>query len=596
MNPLRRVLPYATRHRAGIVVGLVLVAVSNLAGVAMPWLIGRAIDLLDATGVTLAAIAAYAGLIVGATAVSGAARFGMRKLLNSVSRRIENDLREDVFEHLLRLDARFYGRMPTGELMSRLTNDTQAVRMAIGPGVMYMVNTLVLGVLAVAVMVSYDLRLTLLSLIPLVFLGPVMGYFGRVIHRRFERIQKHFGVLSTMVQENLSGVRIVRAYTQESAQEAEFDLLNREYFDRNMSLARTSAMFHPLLAILAGLGVLAVLWFGSLDVMAGRISAGGFVAFFFYLALLIWPMIAIGWVVNLFQRGAASMSRIAEILDADPAIVEPGEPAAVTTIEGDIEFRDVWFRYPGTDRDVLCGVTFRIPAGATAAIVGPTGAGKSSIIALMTRRYDPTRGQVLLDGTPLDRIPLDTLRAAVGLVPQDAFVFSETIADNIALGLPPGAGRDGRIEAAARVAQLDEAIAVFPLGFETRLGERGVNLSGGQRQRTTLARALARNAPVLILDDSLSAVDTHTETAILEGLGTVFTGRTAVVVSHRVSAVMNADTILVLEDGRIVEQGRHADLVAAGGLYATLLRRQLLAEGLEAEPVAADSNGTLRSL
>jgi ATP-binding cassette subfamily B protein len=596
MNPLRRVLPYARRYRAGIVVGQVLVAVSNVAGVAMPWLIGRAIDLLSATGVTLAAIAAYAGLIVGATAVSGAARFGMRKLLNSVSRRIENDLREDVFEHLLRLDARFYGRMPTGELMSRLTNDTQAVRMAIGPGVMYMVNTLVLGVLAVAVMVSYDLRLTLLSLIPLVFLGPVMGYFGRVIHRRFERIQKHFGVLSTMVQENLSGVRIVRAYTQESAQEAEFDLLNREYFDRNMSLARTSAMFHPLLAILAGLGVLAVLWFGSLDVMAGRISAGGFVAFFFYLALLIWPMIAIGWVVNLFQRGAASMSRIAEILDADPASVEPGEPAAVTTIEGDIEFRDVLFRYPGTDRDVLCGVTFRIPAGATAAIVGPTGAGKSSIIALMTRRYDPTRGQVLLDGTPLDRIPLDTLRAAVGLVPQDAFVFSETIADNIALGLPPGAGRDGRIEAAARVAQLDEAIAVFPLGFETRLGERGVNLSGGQRQRTTLARALARNAPVLILDDSLSAVDTHTETAILEGLGTVFTGRTAVVVSHRVSAVMNADTILVLEDGRIVEQGLHADLVAAGGLYATLLRRQLLAEGLEAEPVAADSNGTLRSL
>ncbi|HUF69926.1 MAG TPA: ABC transporter ATP-binding protein [Longimicrobiales bacterium] len=596
MNPLRRVLPYARRYRAGIVVGLVLVAVSNLAGVAMPWLIGRAIDLLEATGVTLAAIAGYAGLIVGATAVSGAARFGMRKLLNSVSRRIENDLREDVFEHLLRLDARFYGRMPTGELMSRLTNDTQAVRMAIGPGVMYMVNTLVLGVLAVAVMISYDLRLTLLSLIPLVFLGPVMGYFGRIIHRRFERIQKHFGVLSTMVQENLSGVRIVRAYTQESAQEAEFDVLNREYFDRNMSLARTSAMFHPLLAILTGLGVLAVLWFGSLDVMAGRISAGDFVAFFFYLALLIWPMIAIGWVVNLFQRGAASMSRIAEILDADPAIVEPGEPAAVATIEGDIEFRDVWFRYPGTDRDVLCGVTFRIPAGATAAIVGPTGAGKSTIIALMTRRYDPTHGQVLLDGTPLDRIPLDTLRAAVALVPQDAFVFSETIADNIALGLPPGAGRDGRIEAAARVAQLDEAIAVFPLGFKTRLGERGVNLSGGQRQRTTLARALARNAPVLILDDSLSAVDTHTETAILEGLGSVFTGRTAVVVSHRVSAVMNADTILVLEAGRIVERGLHADLVAAGGLYATLLRRQLLAERLEAEPVAADSDGTIRSL
>jgi ATP-binding cassette subfamily B protein len=266
----------------------------------------------------------------------------------------------------------------------------------------------------------------------------------------------------------------------------------------------------------------------------------------------------------------------------------------VEPVEGDIEFRDVWFRYPGSERDVLRGVSFRIPAGATAAIVGPTGAGKSTIIALMTRRYDPTRGQVLLDGVPLDRIPLDTVHAAIALVPQDAFVFSETIADNIALGLPPGVGRDGRIEAAARVAQLDEAIAVFPLGFETRLGERGVNLSGGQRQRTTLARALARDARLLILDDSLSAVDTHTETAILEGLGGVFSGRTAIVVSHRVSAVMNADPILVLDDGRIVERGRHVDLVAAGGLYATLLRRQLLAEGLESSAVAAPSDGTIR--
>jgi ATP-binding cassette subfamily B protein len=594
MNPLRRILPYAARYRGGIFAGLGFVALSNLAGVAMPWLVGRAIDSFDTPGVTLSDIAGYAVLIVLATVVSGAARFGMRKLLNSISRRLENDLREDVFDHLLRLDAGFYGRMPTGELMSRLTNDTQAVRMAIGPGIMYMVNTLVLGVLAIAVMISYDLRLTLLALVPLVLLGPVMGFFGRIIHRRFERIQQHFGVLSTMVQENLSGVRIVRAYTQESAQEAEFDRLNREYFDRNMSLARTSALFHPLLAILTGLGVLAVLWFGGLDVMAGRITAGDFVAFFFYLGLLIWPMIAIGWVVNLFQRGTASMGRIAEILDAEPAITEPRQPAALARIEGDIEFRDVWFRYPGSERDVLRGVTFRIPAGATAAIVGPTGAGKSTIIALMTRRYDPTRGQVLLDGVPLDRIPLDTLHAAIALVPQDAFVFSETIADNIALGLPPGARRDGRIEAAARVAQLDEAIAVFPLGFETRLGERGVNLSGGQRQRTTLARALARDARLLILDDSLSAVDAHTETAILQGLGGVFTGRTAVVVSHRVSAVMNADPILVLDDGRIVERGRHVDLVAAGGLYATLLRRQLLAEGLESSAVAAPSDGTIR--
>jgi ATP-binding cassette subfamily B multidrug efflux pump len=595
MNPLRRILPYAARYRSTIVAGLFFVAVSNVAGVAMPWLIGQSIDALGRPDATLGLIARFAGLIVAATLISGSARFGMRKLLNSTSRRIENDLREDVFDHLLRLDAGFYGHMPTGELMSRLTNDTQAVRMAIGPGIMYMVNTLVLGVLAIAFMVSYDLRLTLLALVPLVLLGPVMQYFGRIIHRRFERIQKHFGVLSTMVQENLSGVRIVRAYTQESAQESEFDALNREYFERNMSLARTSALFHPLLAILAGLGVLAVLWFGGLDVMSGRISAGDFVALFFYLALLIWPMIAVGWIVNLFQRGAASMGRINEILDAEPAIREPAPAVAVhTPIRGEVEFRDVWFRYPGTERDVLRGVSFRIPAGATAAIVGPTGAGKSTMIGLMTRRYDPTGGEVLLDGVSVDRYPLDALRSAVALVPQDSFVFSETIADNIALGLPLGVERDGRIEAAARVAQLDEAIALFPRGFETRLGERGVNLSGGQRQRTTLARALARDAKLLILDDSLSAVDTHTETAILQGLGGVFAGRTAVVVSHRVSAVMNADPILVLDDGRIVEHGLHTELVAAGGLYATLLRRQLLAEDIEAEPVAGRSDGTIR--
>jgi ATP-binding cassette subfamily B protein len=308
---------------------------------------------------------------------------------------------------------------------------------------------------------------------------------------------------------------------------------------------------------------------------------------------LTWPIIAIGWVINLFQRGAASMARISQVFAETPAIRSPETPSPIAALRGEVEFRDVWFRYPGTDRDVLVGVSFRIPAGATAAIVGPTGSGKSTIVALLTRRFDPTRGQVLLDGVPLDRLPLDVLRRAIASVPQDAFVFSETIADNIALGLPPGDPRNGRIEAASRVAHLDEAIRLFPQGFQTRLGERGVNLSGGQRQRTTLARALARNARVLILDDALSAVDTQTETEILRGLTGVFADRTAVVVSHRVSAVMNADSIFVLDGGRIVERGRHPDLIAAGGLYATLLRRQLLTEGLEAETVAAPPDETV---
>jgi len=591
MRKLLRLLPYARPYRGAIAIGLVLVVFANVAGILLPWLIGRAIDALNRPAATLSMVVEQAVWIVLTTVVSGAARFGMRKLLNGVSRQVETDLRDALFGHLLQLDAGFFGRMPTGELMSRLTNDTQAVRMAIGPGLMYMTNTLVIGVFALIVMFGFDVRLTLLSLVPLVFLAPVMAWFGRVIHRRFERIQQHYGVISTMVQENLSGVRIVRAYTQESAQEAEFDGLNREYFERNMSLARTSALFEPVLTVLTGLGVLVVLWAGGTDVMVGRITAGQFVAFFFYLGLLTWPIIAIGWVINLLQRGAASMGRIQQVFDAEPAIRSP-EWAGTPAFRGAIEFRDVWFRYPGTDRDVLRGISFRIEAGATAAIVGPTGAGKSTIVALLTRRYDPTRGQVLLDGVPLDRIPLDRLRRAIALVPQDAFVFSETIASNIALGLPTGTGRDGRIEEAARIAHLDDAIALFPHGYETRLGERGVNLSGGQRQRTTLARALARDATVLILDDALSAVDTQTETAILKGLGGVFAGRTAVVISHRVSAVMNADRILVVHDGRIVERGRHGELLAAGGLYATLLRRQLLADGLDGA-VAGTSGETI---
>lgn len=590
MHSLKRLIPYARPFRRGLAAGFMFVALANLAGIAMPWLLGRAIDSLAAPDASLRIVLGYAGFIVLATALSGAARFGMRQLLNSISRRVEVALRDDLFDHMLRLDAGFYARMPTGELMSRLTNDTQAVRMAIGPGLMYLVNTFVMTALALAVMFGYSVRLTLLSLVPLSLLPPVMLYFGRIIHRKFERIQKHFGVLSTMAQENLSGVRIVRAYVQESAQEAEFEEANREYFRRNMSLARTSAMFHPLLGVLVGLGVLVVLWFGGLQVMAGRMTAGDFVAFFFYLGLLAWPMIAIGWVINLFQRGAASMGRIEAVLDETAAIAEPAEPTQARVARGEIEFRDVWFRYPGTERDVLRGVSLRVPAGRSVALVGPTGSGKSTIAGLLTRRYDPTAGEVLLDGIPLRDLPLDRLRAAIAVVPQDAFVFSQTIRENIEFGLVPGTDPDGRVEEATRIARLEETVRDFPAGFDTRLGERGVNLSGGQRQRATLARALVRDAPVLILDDALSAVDTQTETRILRGLRDVLARRSSIVISHRVSAIMNADRIFVLDDGRVAEEGRHADLAAAGGLYATLLRRQLLAEGLESELVAPNAD------
>ncbi len=579
MKQLKSVLPYVQRYRRGLAVGLLFVALSNAAPAATPWLTGLAIDAMQQTGTTSRTILQLAAIVVGVNVLNAFARFGMRQMLNGISRRIENDLREDFFAHLTRLDATFYGTTRTGDLMSRATNDTQAVRMAVGPGIMYLVNTVITTALSLAFMLRYSPKLTAVAIVPLLLLPFVMVYFGRVIHRQFDHIQEQFGVLSTMVQENLTGVRIVRAYVQETAQADAFDALNHAYMKQNMDLAKTSSVFHPLLTVLTGIGLLAVMWYGGIEAMRGTISLGDFVAFSTYLVMLTWPMIALGWVVNLFQRGAASMARIDRIMNTLPAVVTTASPRQLDDIRGHLEFRNVSFRYPGTSRDVLADVSFVIPAGSTTALVGPTGSGKSTIIALLTRQYDPTAGAILLDGVPLRDLPIPTLRSAFGLVPQEAFVFSETIRDNIGFGIDDPAGH-GRVEHAADVAQLSETIAGFPLGFDTLLGERGVNLSGGQRQRTTLARAIARDPAVIILDDALSAVDTHTEKQILQGLRAELAERTAVIVSHRVSAVMDADQILVLDRGTILERGRHPDLVATGGLYATLLRRQLLEETL----------------
>jgi ATP-binding cassette, subfamily B, multidrug efflux pump len=587
VNQLRSVLPFVRPYRLGILAGLGLIVLANGFAILVPDLIRQAIDLLGLPGVTRNDLVRVALGIVGFAVLAGVARFGMRQLLNAISRRVEADLRDAFFEHLIRLDAAFFGATRTGDLMSRATNDLQAVRQAIGPGVMYLVNTIIGTAAALFFMLRYSPRLTAIALVPLALLPFVMSYFGRVIHRKAERIQEHLGTLSSMVQENLSGVRIVRAYSQESAQQMEFEELNREYMDRNMALARTSAVFHPLLSILTGLGLLAVLWFGGRQVIAGDLTAGEFVAFIFYLAMLTWPMIALGWVINLFQRGAASMGRINGIMTTDITVGEPAQPVAMGAIAGAVEFRNVWFRYPGTERWVLRDVSFRIDPGETTAVVGPTGAGKSTVIALLTRRYDATKGEVLIDGTPIDRVGLEPLRAAIAVVPQDAFVFSDTIENNIGLSVPAGADRHARVRRAAAVAQLTDTIASLPDGFETRLGERGVNLSGGQRQRTTLARAIAREPAILVLDDALSAVDTHTETRILASLREVLRLRTAIIVSHRVSAVMNADQIVVLDDGRLVERGTHAELLAADQVYSALLRRQLLEEDLEGDALAA---------
>jgi ATP-binding cassette subfamily B multidrug efflux pump len=585
LKQLRPLVPYARRYRARIAVGLSLVVVANLFSLTWPYLLKLAIDALG-QGITPAGLAAYAGAIVGFSLLGGTSRYFMRQLINGMSRHVENDLRDDYFAHLLRLAPDFFGRVPTGELMSRATNDIPAVRMVIGPAIMYLVNTTVVSVIALTMLMLIDPRLTLLAILPLAAVPPTTIYFGREIHQRFEAIQAQFGHISTMAQENLAGARIVRAYVQEDAQAERFAGLNLDYLRRNLRLARIWGLFFPALMLLTGLGTVIVLWVGGHDVIAGRITIGDFVAFVFYLLQLTWPMIALGWVINLFERGSASMGRIQEIMSEEPSIRDAERPVEIEVPQGAIEFRNVSFRYPGTERDVLRDISFTIEPGQTAAIVGRTGSGKSSVVRLIPRLYDPDEGEILLDGLPIKEIRLDQLRRLIAMVPQEPFLFSETLGANIAFGLRDGGDRE-RIEGVAAIAQLADTVREFPNGYDTQLGERGINLSGGQKQRATLARALTRDAPVLILDDALSSVDTQTEAAILEGLRDVLMRRTSIIVSHRVSAVKDADLILVVEEARIVERGTHAELLEAGGVYARLLRRQLLEESLKLDAGAA---------
>jgi ATP-binding cassette subfamily B protein len=579
LRELAPILPYARRYRGPIGIGLGMVVLSNIFTLAWPYLLKLAIDAL-ASGIRAAALLAYAGLIVGLSAAGGIARYYMRLLLNGISRRIETDLRDALFARLLRMSPEFYQRYPTGELMSRATNDILALRMVVGPGIMYLLNTAIVALLALTMLFILDVRLTLLAILPLAAVPAVTIYFGREIHRRFEQIQAQLGHISTMAQENLAGARIVRAYAQEEAQAREFSLLNRDYMQRNLRLAKVWGLFFPSLALLTGLGTVIVLGVGGRDVVAGRITLGDFVAFGFYLLQLGWPMISLGWVINLFERGAASMTRIQEIMTREPAIADAARTVDIPRPAGRVEFRGVWFSYPGSERPALRDISFTIEPGQTVAIVGRTGAGKSSVVRLIPRLYDPSRGEVLLDGVNTRLVPLARLRSLIAMVPQEPFLFSEKLGTNIAFGLPAEHDQ-ARIEEAAAIAQLAEEVREFPQGFQTQLGERGINLSGGQKQRATLARALTRDAPILILDDALSSVDTHTEAAILAALKSVFQGRTSIIVSHRVTAVKDADLILVLEDGTIVERGQHGELLERNGVYARLLRRQLLEESLQ---------------
>ena len=580
MRELRALIPYLRAHRTALGFGLALVVVSNIFTTIAPLFVERAIDALT-LGAPFATVRTAVLLLLGTAVLGGVARYGMRDLLNSASRRVEYDLRNRLYAYIQELSAEFYDRYATGDVMARTTNDLLAVRMVAGPALMYLVDTLVRTMIVIPIMVSISPRLALVTLGPLLALPVAMLGFGAVIHRRSEAIQAQFSALTTHAHEVLSGVRIVRAYRQEAAELGHFRGLNDEYARRNLALARVQGMFHPLLGFLGGLGAVALLHAGGRLVVAGDVTVGEFVAFGVYLATLVWPMIALGWVVSLVQRGAASMGRINELFAHVPAVQSPAEPRTLPPPRGGraLALDGVWFRYPGAaDRGwVLEDISFEVPAGTALAIVGPTGSGKSTLVDLLVRTYDPDRGRILLDGIDIRELALDELRAAVGFVPQETFLFSATVRENVLLGLPD----DGRLERVAETSQLAEALPALPKGYDTLLGERGINLSGGQKQRAAIARALARNPPVFVLDDALSAVDGQTEARILRALRGALSGRTSITVSHRLAAVRNADLILVLDGGRIVERGTHGALQAAGGRYWELLRLQQIEEEIE---------------
>jgi len=558
---------------------LLFVLLTNWVALAQPQVLRLAVDDLY-RGVTAAKLGRYAVILFLIALAGGFFKYWMRHLVIGVSRHVEYDLRNELFARLQSLPLSYFQSRRTGEILSRATNDMSALRMMLGPGLMYLVNTAAVGVAAVGFMLAISPRLTLYSLLPLPLVSLSVWFFGERIHRRFEAIQAHFAIISAKVQENLSGVRVVRSFAREEREIEEFAELNREYRRQNMRLIDIMGSFHPSLTFLSGLAALLALWLGGHEVVKGRITLGEFVAFTVYLAMLNWPMVALGWVVNLWQRGLASFRRIDQVLQAEPEIQSPPQPLAPAICHGAISIRGLTFTHPGADRPALRDVSLEIPTGTTVALVGRTGSGKSTLLSLLPRAFDPPAGAVLLDGVDVRDYDLGWLRAHIAIVPQETFLFSATLAENLAYAVdhaPPEA-----IERAARIAHLDPDVARFPAGYETLVGERGITLSGGQKQRTAIGRAVLRDAPVLLLDDCLSSVDTRTEEAILEGLRGEMRRRTVLLVSHRVSAVRDADVIYVLDEGAVVEHGTHEELLALGGHYAELQRLQQIEEELEA--------------
>jgi ATP-binding cassette subfamily B protein len=572
---LTKLLPYLARHKTRLTVGFVCILLTNGFLIGTPWVIKRAVDSLSSS-VTREKLLFYAGFVVGLTILEGVFRFAMRWLLIGVSRDIEYDLRNDVFERLEALPVSFYRKNRTGELMSRATNDLSNVRMLLGPGIMYSANTIVTTILAAILMFKISWLLALLAFLPLPFVSYGVRRFGTRIHNLTEEAQAKLADLSARVQESMAGVRVVKAFVQERHEIADFERMNLELVEKNNQLIRVTSVFYPIMQFTIGLAIVIVLLFGGWQKINGQITLGDLVAFMVYLGYLAWPMIALGWVVNLLERGRASMERLNYILDAPAEVQDAPNVRKEFVLRGEIEFRNLTFAYE--DEPILRGISLKIPSGKTVAIVGATGSGKSSLVQLIPRLYNAPPRTLFIDGVPIEEIPLEQLRRGIGFIPQDTFLFGETVRENIAFGVNEAA--DDSVNRAARISSIDIDIEEFPHGFNTVVGERGITLSGGQKQRTAISRAVIRDPKILILDDALSSVDTYTEERILEELRQVMRNRTSILISHRVSTVKGADEIVVLDAGAIVERGSHDTLVRRGGYYAELHRRQLLEEEL----------------
>ncbi len=575
LEKLRPLNPYLRRYWKSLAWGGVADVIYNVLKVLVPIIIGHAIDDMR-NGITQQKILFHAIRLLVVAALSGFFLYITRQVIIGASREIEFDLRNDMFANLERQSPTFYHTHRTGDIMARTTNDLNAVRQLLGPAIMYSLNTVVFTAAALPFMYHISPKLTFFAFVPLPAASVLVQYFGNRIHRRFERIQAMFSDISAKAQENFSGARLIRAFAQEEAEIASFEEANREYIRRSLYLVRLMAMLWPTLEFVLGLSLMITLWVGGHEVVQHRISVGEFTSFNVYMVQLIWPIIAVGWVVNLFQRGTASVVRIDELLKQQPDIADSPE-ATKQPIQGEIELRNLTFAYPNGPT-ILHDINLTIPAGSSIAIVGPTGSGKSTLVSLIPRLQDAAPGSVLIDGQPIRSFTLDSLRKSIGFVPQETYLFSDTICQNIAFGAPEASNDE--IEEATSIAHIRTEILDFPRGFDTFVGERGVTLSGGQKQRTAIARAVIRNPRILILDDALASVDTYTEERILNGLRKVMDGRTTIFISHRISTARNADQIAVLVNGRIAELGTHDELIARNGYYTSLFEKQRLEEEL----------------